>query len=435
MKEHTGLDLELDLKPINLGNLDGLDDSYKAKQSHDFETNDSDLFGIDMLANKKKQRTNSLDSGGLGGDSSGFGDSNGSHSGGGDGGGDSGGGFFSGLFGNSDRPSETTAEAVLNTGGGSGLGGGGDLGSGDNAFDFDNALNDIDLKNLDDKPKMGEDMVGPSFPNLGNSNTSFSTHGDSHHTEIHHGDNYEYHPAPKRMTYEEIQKEKFIYLNKLEQLKSKNVVLPKNYSMASDLEEMKSDYAILDNRRRLKNSIKFQRKLLVTAVSGVEKANTYFNPLDVHLDGWSQDVNDNINEFDDIFEELYEKYKEIINTSPELKLLGAIATSGFMFHMNKSLTSHVFEKIVQQDPNLMQQFTNQAMNAMKTQVDGGGGVGGAFGNMMSGMMGRQQPQHDEPPIYNPLNGPPFSNPQGPPPRGGDVGLDDMDALLANLPKS
>lgn len=395
----NNLDLEIDgLNPISLDN----------------NTNNDDLFGIEMITNKKKQRSNSSDSFTEKKDTS-----------------NDNSGFFSNMFSkeekNDERPKEVSIENILNSNDNSS--------SNDNSFsndmkqfDFDNALNDIDLKNLDTTtPNVGEDMTGPSFPNLGNSTTSFNSSGrlnDDTDTS------FEHHSTPKSLTYEEIQKEKFIYLNKLERLKDKGMKLPKIYSMASDLEEMKSDFNTLDNHRRMRNSIKFQRKILVSAISGIEKGNKYFNPMDIKLDGWSQDINDNINEYDDIFEELYEKYKEYIDTSPELKLLGAVATSGFMFHMNKSLASSVFDKISQSNPDLMQQFVNHTENTMKNQMNNSGG---SFGNMMGDMMGRRNKHNnDEPTLYNPMDGPPFSNPQNPPPRNDEHMTDNVDELIKNL---
>ena len=37
--------------------------------------------------------------------------------------------------------------------------------------------------------------------------------------------------------------------------------------------------------------------------------NNKFDPFDVKLDGWSEVVSENLGEYDDIFEELYHKYK------------------------------------------------------------------------------------------------------------------------------
>ena len=43
-------------------------------------------------------------------------------------------------------------------------------------------------------------------------------------------------------------------------------------------------------------------------ISGIEFLNNRFDPFDIKLDGWSESIHENLNEYDDVFEELYEKY-------------------------------------------------------------------------------------------------------------------------------
>lgn len=44
-------------------------------------------------------------------------------------------------------------------------------------------------------------------------------------------------------------------------------------------------------------------------MSACEFANNKFNPLKFKLDGWSENINDNITDYDEVFEKLHEKYK------------------------------------------------------------------------------------------------------------------------------
>ena len=48
-------------------------------------------------------------------------------------------------------------------------------------------------------------------------------------------------------------------------------------------------------------------------------------------------INDNINDYDDVFEKLYEKYKTKSSMPPEIHLLMMVAGSGFMTHMTNTL--------------------------------------------------------------------------------------------------
>jgi hypothetical protein len=93
--------------------------------------------------------------------------------------------------------------------------------------------------------------------------------------------------------------------------------------------------------------------------------NTRYDPFSIKLDGWSEQINENINDYDDIFEELHYKYKSTgKKMAPELRLFISLSGSAFMFH----LTSRMFkdqplpdiENVLKSDPELMKQFQNAA---------------------------------------------------------------------------
>ena len=141
----------------------------------------------------------------------------------------------------------------------------------------------------------------------------------------------------KRMSHEDLLKEKFEILRKLETLESKGATLSKKYNMDSDLDEMKGEYEFLINEKEKKNSIKFQGKVLTTLITGLEFLNNKFDPFDVKLDGWSEQINENLEDFDEIFSELHEKYKSKAKMAPEIKLLFQLASSGIMIHMTNTM--------------------------------------------------------------------------------------------------
>jgi len=146
--------------------------------------------------------------------------------------------------------------------------------------------------------------------------------------------------------------------------------------MNSNLEEMRSEYNRIIREKELDGSVRFQQKMLLSFVSGTEYINTRYDPFSVKLDGWSEQVNENINDYDDIFEELHYKYKSSgKKMAPELRLFMSLSGSAFMFH----LTSRMFkeqpmpdvENVLKSDPELMKQFQNAA--AKQFMMGGGGG--------------------------------------------------------------
>ena len=144
-----------------------------------------------------------------------------------------------------------------------------------------------------------------------------------------------------------------------------------NYNMNSNLEEMRNEYYKLKKQRETENSIKFQRKILMAAVTGAEFMNNKFDPFDLKLDGWSESVNDNINDFDEVFEELAEKYSGKSEIAPEIKLMMILGGSAFMFHLTQTLFKSSMpgmDDIMKQNPDLMKQFAQAAVGQMASNT-------------------------------------------------------------------
>lgn len=209
-----------------------------------------------------------------------------------------------------------------------------------------------------------------------------------------------------QMSKEELLREKFKILQKLEELETKGIRLTKKYTMESSLLEMKGEYETHVEEREKKNSIKFQQKLLMTAITGIEFLNNKFDPFDLKLDGWSEQINENVDDYDEIFAELHEKYKSKAKMAPELKLLFQLGGSAIMLHMTNTMFKSAMpgmDDIMRQNPELMKQFTQAAVNTMSQSSPN---FGNFMGDMMGGMGGgggQQQP---------PSN---FNNQRPPPP--------------------
>ena len=84
-----------------------------------------------------------------------------------------------------------------------------------------------------------------------------------------------------QMSKEELLREKFKYLRKLEGLEQKGVNLTKKYSMESPLAEMQGEYEMIMEEKTKQNSIKFQGNMLMACINGIEFLNNRFDPFDV----------------------------------------------------------------------------------------------------------------------------------------------------------
>ena len=222
--------------------------------------------------------------------------------------------------------------------------------------------------------------VGASTANTDNDNKTWDGFGKFSNIPLNPDANVD---AAPQMSKEELLREKFKMLQKLEELETKGVRLSKKYSMESSLLEMKGEYETHVEEREKKNSVKFQQKLLMTAITGLEFLNNKFDPFDLKLDGWSEQINENVDDYEEIFGELHEKYKSKAKMAPELKLLFQLGGSAIMLHMTNTMFKSAMpgmDDIMRQNPELMKQFTQAAVNTMSQSSPN-------FGNFMGDMMG------------------------------------------------
>jgi len=199
-----------------------------------------------------------------------------------------------------------------------------------------------------------------------------------------------------RLSPQDIKNEKIDLIYKFKKLEGQGIRTTMNYNMNSHLDDMRSEYVKLKKQREVDNSIKFQRKMLMACVTGIEFLNGRFDPFSVKLDGWSEAVNENLNDYDEIFEELGDKYGGAGEMSPEIRLLFTLAGSAFMFHLTNTMFKSSIpgmDDVLRQNPELMQQFAQAAVGSMN---QGGGGGGGG------GPQRHHEPSPAMPPPQNPL---------------------------------
>jgi hypothetical protein len=150
-------------------------------------------------------------------------------------------------------------------------------------------------------------------------------------------------------------------------LEKKGVELSKKYNMDSPLQEMMGEYETIMEEKSRQNSVKFQGNMMMAVINGIEFLNNRFDPFDIKLDGWSEQINENITDYDDIFGELHDKYKSRASMSPELKLLFQLGGSAMMVHMTNTMFKSAMpgmDDILRQNPDLMRSFQNAAVNSM-----------------------------------------------------------------------
>jgi hypothetical protein len=243
------------------------------------------------------------------------------------------------------------------------------------------------------------------------------------------------------MSEEEVINQKKEILYQFDRLERKGTRLARKFTLASSLDEMKAELDKVVREKQVDASVKFQRRILVTAVTGMEMLNSRFDPVGAKLDGWSESINDGIDEYDEVFEELHEKYKGKAKMAPELKLLMMLGGSAFMFHLTNSMFKSSampgLDQVLKQNPDLAKQFASATANTMhQTGADPMG-----IGKLFTGMFGGQQsapssmPQQAPPMPSNPMGQPMSSNMGGmrpPPAARPTMKGPSLDNILADL---
>jgi len=180
--------------------------------------------------------------------------------------------------------------------------------------------------------------------------------------------------SSSRMTDREKNKKKRMMIKKLEEWYEKGSI--KNMSRFnndSPYEDVEDEYETALEDKRRKDSVKLQGWWFMTFVNTIEYGNSALgNPFDLNLDGWGEQVSENIDDYEEIFGELYEKYKGG-KMAPELALLLRLGFSAAVVNItNKALSSATpgFNDVIRQSPELMKKFTEATVSAMSQQSPG-----------------------------------------------------------------
>lgn len=176
--------------------------------------------------------------------------------------------------------------------------------------------------------------------------------------------------ASAPMTERERRRKKRLMIKKLEEWQSKGTYSSSShFDMDSNYEEVEDEYEGALEEKRKKDSIKLQGWWFTTVINTMEYGNALLNPFDLNLDGWGEQVSEDLDSYEEIFAELHDKYKGG-KMAPEVSLLLRVGFSAAVVNMsNKMLSSATpgFNDVIKQSPELMKMFTSAAVDTMSQQ--------------------------------------------------------------------
>lgn len=234
------------------------------------------------------------------------------------------------------------------------------------------------------------------------------------------GDDEERYERREKLSPHEIYLKKKAALKRIERLRVKGYTTSKRFTQNSSLNEILDELEALEEERSLDQSIRAQQKIIMGASTGLELLNKLYNPLDLELDGFSENIYENIGDYDEVFEELHEKYKDQVSIPPEIKLLMMFFGSAVLFHFSKNVFNDAkskvpqFDDIMSKNPDLREAYRRAAMQEaggpspasypsnyppppnnghmgnLSNILQMFGGQGGGIGNMLNMFMGNGQ---------------------------------------------
>jgi hypothetical protein len=168
--------------------------------------------------------------------------------------------------------------------------------------------------------------------------------------------------------YASIDEEKADLINKLGRLEKKGFAVNKRLNAYSNIDELRSEVKRITYSIDVEQSVRFSRRMLVACVTGLEFLNKRYNPFEVQLEGWSESVMENVDDYDGVFEELYVKYRSKITVAPEIKLIMMLGGSAMMFHLTNSMFKSVMPNmndVMKQNPDLVKNMMSAVQNTTR----------------------------------------------------------------------
>lgn len=194
-------------------------------------------------------------------------------------------------------------------------------------------------------------------PHMGNDGGGYGGGGDFAPEEAEQ-------PSPG---YKTIDEEKADLVNKLGRLEKKGFAINKRMNVYSGIDDLRTEVKRITYSIDVDKSVKFSRRMLIACVTGLEFMNKRYNPLDIQLEGWSENIMENVDDYDEVFEELYVKYRTKMHVAPEVKFVMMLGGSAMMFHLTNSMFKQVMPNmndVMKQNPDLVQNMMSAVQSTM-----------------------------------------------------------------------
>ncbi len=190
------------------------------------------------------------------------------------------------------------------------------------------------------------------------SSRSYASGRSSHHASRGKATRDAQKPSPGFATLKE---EKLHILLALRRLKEEGVRGITDFDQDGDIEEMRIELRAFEDDETVRTGIQSCRTALVTFSTGLEVANTKYNPFDLDMRGFSESVFERIERYDGVFERLVRKWsKRASSMSPEMMLLMMFVGNAAAFCFTKSMmTPETASRVVADNPDVIKEMIDR----------------------------------------------------------------------------
>jgi hypothetical protein len=200
----------------------------------------------------------------------------------------------------------------------------------------------------------------------------------------------------RRISEENVMKEKYEILRKFERLQKLGVPMRKRFTLDSPLEEMKMELDFIKREKDMDATIKQFCDWFITGMSALEwssKNVAIMKAFGLQLDGLSESAQMNVGDMEDDFEELYDLYGEKMKMHPLVRIPIRTCMMVYMVHLTNQMARKApipnIDEVMRSNPDIARQLAQAAMQ-QQTQ------------NMRSAP--QSVPVMAPPPSANPLSG-------------------------------
>lgn len=136
-----------------------------------------------------------------------------------------------------------------------------------------------------------------------------------------------------RKRHEEIMQEKFVMLTRISKMSKGGITARKKFNMKDDIDDIRFECYRMTREKNSQTAVKSMHMVLITIATIVEKANSAFNPFNLNLSGFSQNMMLTVSDYDDSLEEIHHKWSGKTYMGPEVSVLMTFMTSAIFYHV------------------------------------------------------------------------------------------------------